>query len=270
MYGLINRANKFVFKHLQEEAQRIILLLLYSDAFLQENRYLVSFIEELLPKISRKYRQFVFSTLNTDKNPEMTEYLNISTSSIKVKLMLFNTIDKTFHLIDLNNKLSLENFEKIIKDVINNKVNWSTGNYLDDVFLMVFGHRADNEMMLIIYIVMFLLVLSCLVFFLFYCAEKNESEIFLYNNTGEIVDEIDEEDNSEEITNQLLENRLRESYRSNFSLTSDITTERNINNLNNQRDSQYGTINLNNFPNERENNQIIEEESKSQIKAKLD
>jgi hypothetical protein len=177
-----------------------------------KNTIHMNFIENTLPEISNKNRNFIFTYIDVEIDSYLTSYFKINTSQLP-RIVVYDFKEKLFYVdnpinleeINSSEESFIENIYTIIKKVKNNNLIWSTGNWFEDI-LLKFGIKFTQTTIMYILGVLFALIVLIMIIVIFYCGEKNEvSEIKNLNEASKINKEV--EQNNTPIENKEMENK---------------------------------------------------------------
>lgn len=172
----------------------------------------MNIVENILPIISARNRQFVFTYIDIEQDNYLVNYFKINTSQLP-NVIVYDFEDRKFYvdnssIYDEQNpseEVIINKVNRIIEDVKSEKVIWSTGNWFEDVLLR-FGVKMNQHTMMYILAACFVMIVIIMVVIIFFCGEKGDTE-----QTAQFIEEMKNKmENSDSTNSNNIEGKLNE------------------------------------------------------------
>jgi hypothetical protein len=155
--------------------KKIMLMVAISD----RNSIHKSIIDSILPQISIKNREYVFTFIDVETDSHLVGYFKININDLP-KIVVYDFNEKLFYVdngpndsIYSEQQTIILNFLKIINEIKNGNLNWSTGSFFEDLFLKI-GIKFDQKTILYIFCGCFILLIILIIIIIFACSEKSD------------------------------------------------------------------------------------------------
>ena len=175
MYPILNEITSTFIKNIQKNP-KILVMFFYNEQNEKQN----NFVFKEYKKIAFENRKYVFGYADKLKDPQLIEYFKINPNSPNINIVIYNFKKDIYYIhpndFDINSS-SVEKCEKDIKNLIENmnKLKFTTGNFLEDLFLK-FGIQASSNtiQIYIMLFILFIIILSLVI--IICCCETNEKD----------------------------------------------------------------------------------------------
>jgi hypothetical protein len=144
-----------------------------------KNSIHMNIIENILPRVSVNNRNFVFSYIDVELDSYLVNYFKINTSQLP-KVIVYNFEERKYYVDEFplygenhTEETITANINKILRNVKNDTVTWSTGNWMEDL-LLKFGVKLNQHTIMYILAACFGMIVVIMIIIIFYCGEKNE------------------------------------------------------------------------------------------------
>jgi thiol-disulfide isomerase/thioredoxin len=175
IYPILNEITSSFIKSIQKNP-KILIMFFYNE----KNEKHKNFIHKQYKKLAIENRKYVFGYADKLKDTQLIEYFKINPYSPNINIVIFNFIKDIYyiHPNDFNiNSSSIEKCENELKKIIENmdKLKFTTGNFLEDIFLNFGIHINSNT--IFTYIMFFILLFLILfVIILILCVDNNDNK----------------------------------------------------------------------------------------------
>jgi hypothetical protein len=193
-YPLISKLDSSNIKRLQNDQKTMIM-----TAINQKNSIHMNLVESLIPQISAKHRELVFTYIDSEKDSHLVAYFKINTNNLP-QTIIYNFQEKFYHVDTsessevLKSEESYKNhLETLISKMQSNNLAWSTGNWLEDL-LLKFGIKFTGRAIMWIYGGCFALIVVFMMIVIFYCGEKPDDDLQSSNQMNSNEKSIEPED----------------------------------------------------------------------------
>ena len=175
MYPILNEITSNFIKNIQKNP-KILVMFFYNEQNEKQN----NFVFNEYKKIAFENRKYVFGFADKLKDPQLIEYFKINPNSPNINIVIFNFKKDIYYIhpndFDINSS-SAEKCEKDIKNLIENMNNlkFTTGNFLEDLFLKFGIQASSNTIQLYIMLFLLFIIIFSLVIIIC-CCETNEND----------------------------------------------------------------------------------------------
>ena len=175
MYPILNEITSNFIKNIQKNP-KILVMFFYNEQNDKQN----NFVFKEYKKIAFENRKYVFGYADKLKDPQLIEYFKINPNSPNINIVIYNFKKDIYYIhpndFDINSS-SAEKCEKDIKNLIENmnKLKFTTGNFLEDLFLKFGIQASSNTIQLYIMLFLLFIIIFSLVIIIC-CCETNEKD----------------------------------------------------------------------------------------------